>query len=371
MTSLETLPRTCGVINQGIAQHLHYGVQVYVSQNFSPLADVAIGDNVPGQPLTREMLMPWLSAGKPLTAAAVMLFVQAGELELERPVADVIPEFAQAGKGQITLRDLLTHTAGLKPLATGWPHLGWDAILTRINTAPLRRDWGPQTRVGYDPARTWFVLGEMLQRVDGRPVDRIVREELLEPLGMTDSWMAIPSHLQERYGHRLGISYAAKDGQLVPTPADQSHAGSVPSPGASMRGPVRELAIFYEMLLREGAAADGRQLLQPATVAHMTRRQRAGLYDVTFQHQVDFGLGLIINSARYGADTVPYGFGPYAADDTFGHGGAQSAIGFADPRTSVVVTAVANGRPGEELHHDRFRRLITAIYEDLDLAHRT
>ena len=137
-----------------------------------------------------------------------------------------------------------------------------------------------------------------------------------------------------------------------------------------MRGPIRELGRFYEMLLRGGKTVDGRVILQPETIRAMTSRQREEKFDVTFQHMVDFGLGVIINSNRYGADTVPYGFGKYAGENSFGHGGAQSSIGFADPEYNLVVTAVANGLPGEEIHNQRFRELNSAIYEDLGLVAR-
>ena len=92
------------------------------------------------------------------------------------------------------------------------------------------------------------------------------------------------------------------------------------------------------------------------------------MFDQTFQHKVDWGYGIIVNSNQYGAETVPYGFGRHASENTFGHGGAQSSVGFADPQHQLVVAAVANGCPGEELHNERFRELNSAIYEDLGLV---
>ena len=137
-----------------------------------------------------------------------------------------------------------------------------------------------------------------------------------------------------------------------------------------MRGPIRDLRRFYEMLLREGKTESGGQILSEESVRKMTTRQRVDQFDHSFQHTVDFGLGVIINSNRYGAETVPYGFGRYASESSFGHGGAQSSIGFADPEHRLVVCAVANGCPGEERHNARFRELNSAIYEDLGLTPR-
>jgi CubicO group peptidase (beta-lactamase class C family) len=362
------LPRAARLIETGIERGLHHGMQVFVSCEFRPVASLAWGGNRPGEPFSTETLMLWLSSGKPVTAAAVMMLVETGDLELDRPVRDVIPEFGQAGKEGITLRHLLTHTAGLRPVVSGWPHQAWEQIVRRICKAPLQEGWKPGEKAGYDPARSWFILGEMIRRIDGRPIDRFVREEVLEPLGMMDSWLAIPPHLHRAYGNRIGVMHTLKDRKLVPTHSHEQEVCAQPSPGGSMRGPASELGAFYEMLLRGGARASGTQLLQERTVALMTRRHREGMHDGTFKHVVDYGLGVIVNSNRYGAETVPYGYGRHCSEETYGHGGAQSSVGFADPEHQLVVVAIANGSPGEQLHNERFRELLTAVYEDLDLS---
>ncbi|WP_437224885.1 serine hydrolase domain-containing protein [Planctomicrobium sp. SH661] len=365
----ERFPRTYQVIQHGISHQLHRGMQVFISRDFEPVADFAVGENVSEVPLTPDFLLPWLSAGKPLTAAAILQRVQHGQLKLESPVCDVIPEFAAAGKEAITLENLLTHTAGLKPIATGWPKRTWGEIVDKICQTGTRRDRGDGLECGYDPARSWFILGEMLQRVDAqqRTVDQIIRQDVLEPLGMFNSWMAIPTDRLDEFRPRLGTTYSSQNDVLTPTPGNTDEYCLTPSPGGSMRGPIRELARFYEMLLRQGTTADGTSLLDPEIVRLMLQRRRQGEFDATFQHVVDFGLGIIINSNRYGAETVPYGFGRHASENSFGHGGAQSSIGFADPKYKLVVTAVANGLPGEQVHNHRFKELNSAIYEDLDL----
>ncbi len=364
----KSFPRTVALINDGIAQGLHAGLQVYVSRNDSPLADFAVGVNSIGHPLTTDTRMLWLSSGKPITAAAAMQFVERGQLQLETPVVEVIPEFTGPGTERITLWNLLTHTAGLKPIVTGYPDHDWDQIIQKICAAGLKRDQTPGAEVGYDPGRTWFLLGEMLQRLDGRPIAQIVREDILEPIGMNSSWMAVPVDVYDAEPDLIGMMYTSKEGQLTLNRSHQKSVATVPSPGSNMRGPVRELGLFYEMLLRHGMTRNGRQLLKPDTVDAMTRRQREGKLDVSFQHVIDFGLGLIINSKQYGDTFIPYGFGEYASDNSFGHGGSQSSIGFADPERNLVVAAIANGMPGDEAHNRRFHDLNTAIYEDLGLG---
>ncbi len=361
-------PRTVQVLEEGIAQGLHSGAQVYVSRDFVTVADFAIGENVPTVPLTTDTWMLWLSAGKPITAVATMQQIEQGRLKLDQPVAEVLPEFTGPGTENITIWNLLTHTAGLKPIVMGFPDQRWSEIIAKICSAGLKRDQSPGAAVGYDPGRSWFLLGEILQRLDGRRIDQLAREDVLEPIGMQHSWMAVPVDEYDSNPDKIGVTYTSKDGKLQANRSSQRPTATAPSPGSNMRGPIRELGAFYEMLLRGGQTSSGQAILQAATVQEMTRRQRENQLDHSFQQVIDFGLGLIINSARYGAEIVPYGFGKHASDATFGHGGSQSSIGFADPVNKVIVAAIANGMPGDDLHNRRFHDLNTAIYEDLGLA---
>ena len=75
-----------------------------------------------------------------------------------------------------------------------------------------------------------------------------------------------------------------------------------------------------------------------------------------------------MQSNRYGADTVPYGYGPHASERTFGHSGSRSSIGYADPQHGLVVACVFNGAPDEAKHDARMREVNTLIYEELGLA---
>src|SRR5947199_6517989 len=110
---------------------------------------------------------------------------------------------------------------------------------------------------------------------------------------------------------------------------------------------------------------DGVRILSPQTVEALTARHRTGMRDRTFQHVMDWGLGFMVDSNQYGPDTVPYGFGPRASPRTFGHGGYESSISFADPEAGLVVAWVMNGTPGGAKHHARNRAINAAIYEDL------
>lgn len=360
-------PKTLSVIQAGIERRLHTGCQLYISHAGSVVANCGIGESHPGQPMTSDTINLWLSAGKPLTAAAILQQWEHGSLRIDDRITGFIPEFAAGGKDRVTIRHLLTHTGGFRTVDTGWPDVPWEQIIGRIAATPLEKDWIVGRTAGYHTTSSWFILGEILARVTGRSYFDAMQEGLFQPLGLIDTWAALTPELQDRYGDRLGWLYAREQGELQLLDWNSPIRCELPSPGANTRGPIRELGRFYEMLLRNGEGPAGR-VLSPQTVAAMTARHRVGEFDLTLAHVVDFGLGVIVDSNRYGADTVPYGYGKYCSPRTFGHGGAQSSQGWCDPEAELVVAYFFNGRPGEPQHNKRTRLLNEAIYEDLGLV---
>lgn len=360
-------PRVHEVISEGITRGLHSGCQLYVSQNGNVQADIGVGESRPGIAMTSDTINLWLSAGKPLTAVAVMQQWEQGRLQLDDRVARFLPEFAAGGKREITLRHVLTHTGGFRNIEINYPEASWDDILDRICAGSLEQDWIVGRTAGYHTTTSWFVLGEILHRVTGQPFAGLMRDQLFYPLGMNDSWSAIPNEQYTSYGDRIGTIFVREQGQLKLLDWHSPARCAAPSPGSNSRGPVRELGRFYEMLLNDGAGPQGK-ILMPQTVAAMTARHRVGEFDQTLGHVVDFGLGVIVDSNRYGIDTVPYGYGRYCSPRTFGHGGAQSSQGWCDPEVALVVAYYFNGRAGEGQHQRRAKALNEAIYLDLGLV---
>ncbi len=360
-------PRTLAVIDQGIERGLHTGCQIYISVRGTTLADHGVGMSRPDIPMSSDTINLWLSSGKPLTAVAILQAWERGELRLDDRVTRFLPAFGQNGKGAVTIRHLLTHTGGFRNVETGWPETSWDEIIDRINATPLETGWIVGRTAGYHTASSWFVLGEILQRIEKRPYSELLRDRLLRPLGMNDTWAALPPDQHAAYGDRIGGMFAREQSDLLPLDWTNAARSAVPSPGGNIRGPIRELGLFYEMLLNEGAAPAGR-IISPQSVAALTARHRVGEYDQTLGHVIDFGLGVIIDSNRYGAATVPYGYGAKCSSRAFGHGGAQSSQGWCDPETGLVVTYYFNGRAGEGQHNRRTRQLNEAIAADLGIG---
>lgn len=368
------LPRTRAVLQQGIDQGLHLGGQLYVSLAGQIVADFAFGQASPGQSMRTDHLLLWMSAGKPITALAIAQLWEWNLLDLDDPVARHIPAFADRGKQNITIRHLLTHTSAFRGLASNWSNDSFAGIIQRLCQAPMEGSAIPGRYAAYSVAANWYILGELVRVLDGRPLEQFVRDEILLPAGMPDSWVGMDTPAYREYGQRIAIMYdTSKSGPRPQNWHSEAHCTNC-RPGANARGPIRELGRFYEMLLNRGKLPQATiehktQIASRQTIEAMIARHRTGLLDHTFKHVIDWGLGFIINSAMYGPQTVPYGFGPYASRRTFGHGGAQSTAAFADPEHQLVVAFAFNGMPGEQHHDQRLRAVCAAIYEDLNLNH--
>jgi CubicO group peptidase (beta-lactamase class C family) len=370
--------RARAAIESGIAAGIHLGSQIYLSRGGKVLLDEGFGEARQGVPMQRDSIMLWFSAGKPLTAVAVAQLVERGALNWQTRVAEIIPEFAQQGKGSVTVWHLLTHTAGLRNAdateeqrAAGGPPASAsgtlaapsDEYLPWICAQPLEPNWVPGERAGYHIKASWHLLGEIARRLSGKRIEDFLRSELFLPLGMRASSLALTEREVSELGDRLAFVYDTSDGTARPKEGWNSLEGFTrPRPGGSARGPVRELGRFYEALLNGGEG-----VLRPDTIGLMTSRQRTGMFDETFQFKMDWGLGFILNSNRDGFQ-MPYSYGRHASPNTFGHSGNQASCAFADPRYQLVVAWACNGMPGERKHQQRQRAINNAIYEDLGLA---
>lgn len=358
----EQFSRTKAVIEDGFRRRLHHGVQIYVSLESNTLLDAAMSSESRQPTLDQNSIMLWRSAGKPLTAALALLFANRQQLNLDQPLSTWIEESRHSVVGEITLRDLLAHRSGLPVIDTGWPQAEWSEIICRIVSISELT-----TTAAYQPQLSWFLIAEVLQRIDGRPFGRLVRDELLQPLQMDRSWCGLPDEIVRQQSDQIAGLFDRQKGQLVDHALNDSQARRSPSPGGSFRGAVSDLARFYEWL-GEQSKPGATELPAAEIRGLMTEPTRVGQFDETLQHTIDFGLGVILNSNRYGQETVPYGFGKYSSDAAFGHGGAQCAMGFCDPTFGLVVAWAADGLCGEGWHQRRNKAINEAIYEDLGLC---
>ena len=336
----------------------HDGAQCYVSRHGEVLLDVAIGESRPGRAVERDDLMLLYSAGKPLTVVAVLQLWEQGRLALDDRVGEYVDGWGN-GKERCTIRHVLTHTGGF-PNADAKlfdRDVSYGEVVAHIAASPAR--WEPGTDAAYHPSSGWKILGAVVERIDGRPIDRYLTEEVLGPLGVENMRLGVPLNAQNALGERISPVYwrghampvVDPDGglQMVPYKVDQFHNEphfvAKVEPGGGMRGPARELGRFYESLLGLGDP-----VLEPRTVEVMSSVHRYGIKDRLFRQNIPWGLG------------VQVAFTGGTGRRAFGHGGMASSRALADPEFGLVMAVVTNGLAGFVDAEQRLFEITDAVY---------
>ena len=158
-----------------------------------------LADRESGKQVSANTMFILYSCTKPLTAACIYILWERGLLQWDEPVATYWPEFAKNGKDEITIRHVLTHQGGFPqtPSSLTWNKWeDWDFV-TKVLSEVI-----PQYKAGevmaYHPRNFGWVLGEVIRRIDGRPINRFMSEEIFVPLGMKDSYLGLPTCLEDR-----------------------------------------------------------------------------------------------------------------------------------------------------------------------------
>ena len=334
-----------------------------VDEGILPAAQIALARN--GRLLwqrsfgdaTDDSLCCVFSATKGVTASGIWLLLQAGELSLDTVVADLVPEFAPNDKGAITLKHLLTHTAGF-PHAPFRPS-DWDDKDKRYGRfSTWRLTFEPGSRFEYHPTSSNWVLAELIERVTGRDFRDYLRDEVLNPLGLDEFFVGVrdesvlPRVLPCGHaGEALTSEDYKKLGMPEPPESEVTEEAilsfnrpevlAVGVPGGGGVCGAGELAMFYQGLLHGGL--DGPRLWSEDTMAAARTVHSGELKDPLFRKLANRGLGLIISG---GDDRSFRGFGKTNSPLAFGHNGAGGQLAWADPATGLSLGYVTNG-------HDR------------------
>jgi CubicO group peptidase (beta-lactamase class C family) len=322
-----------------------------------------------------DTILNLFSCTKALTAVAALQLVEQGRLELDVPLARYWPEFAAAGKEQVSLRQVLSHKAGLTALRSMLPAealYDWGRMCAAV--AAERPWWQPGSAHGYAPLTYGWLLGEVLRRVTGQGPGEAVVAGTTAPLGLDfhigldDAQMSRVAHLSRSKGNPGDAAAQRLFKVTMGEPHSMSSLafGNPPSilssgndprwrklqqPAVNGHGNARSLAGFYAALL------DGR-LLGEALLAEMCREQASGA-DRTLLTDTRFGLGCWLDQPHLAHGS--FGLGPLA----FGHGGAGGSLGFADPERAVAFGFATNTLGPYVLMDPRAQGLARALGECL------
>jgi CubicO group peptidase (beta-lactamase class C family) len=274
------------------------------------------------------------SVSKAYTSVLVHRLAERGDLDLDQPVAASWPEFARRGKAAVTVRHVLRHRSGFAtagdPLGEALSITRWEVMIRRLERTALR--WAPGEVPAYQYLAYGFVLGEVMRRVTGRELPDLLRDEVLAPLGVRDTFLGLPDaawprHVPVRPGAAgvVGVTRAVN--------RRATRAAVVPSAGVSTTA--RDLAAFYAALLT-GRTPAGPPLLAPATLAAALRPTSDGEVDRFTRMPVRWSEGFQLGGPRT-APGPPSPMGSRSSPRSFGHNGSDCCIGWADPDRGLVV----------------------------------
>ncbi|MFM7140864.1 MAG: serine hydrolase domain-containing protein [Alphaproteobacteria bacterium] len=356
--SLAGLESVAEVFEQQLETELHPGAKLTVRRGGEIVLDAHGGrmSSAPdAAPVDDYTLFLIFSATKPLTAFAIHLLAERGQLDLDAPVARVWPEFGQRGKEAATIVHVLSHQGGF-PIGPRW--LTWDLWRDRASVARAMEErtarWEPGTDVGYHPLNYGWALGEIVRRVDGRSLGRFLADELFGPLGMRDTWLGLPPEMDSRVAHHADLS-----GEF-PFVADFNRPEVHAAEAGAATGitTTRDLTLFYSMLLA-GGEWEGRRYLRRETLERAVRPVVDGARDRTLEVPVRWALGF-----HLGGPTSA--FGRRSSPLAFGHSGHGSTTGWADPTRGIAVAYFTNGVRGSIDNYLRMTRLCDPILAACD-----
>jgi CubicO group peptidase (beta-lactamase class C family) len=393
--SAERLARLDNVLQQYVDENRLAGAVALVLRDGQPVYERAVGwsDKEAGRKMTTDTIFRIASQTKAITSVAVLSLVEEGKIGIGDPVSRFIPAFATTtvvvrkegggpggagnidivpAKRQITIRDLLTHSAGIsygteRDVASLYEAkglgpaagMGWYTAdknepicntMERLATLPFVAQPGEAWVYGYNTD----ILGCVVERASGTPLDEFIRARITGPLGMKDTQFFLPANQRER----LAAVYASgSDGKIVRAPDGPKGQGNyVDGPrrsfagGAGLLSTARDYARFLEMI-RNGGALGSVRILAPRTVQLMTTNQVGTLHSTT---GLGYGLGFETTD-RYGAN----GMDPQGG---FGWAGAYSTTYRVDPDARLVLVFMVQMLPNAT---DTRTKFPTMVYQAL------
>src|SRR5882724_7850450 len=341
---------------------IHPAIQICVRRHGRVILDRAIGhargngphDGADAEKVTVTTDTPFniYSASKAVTAMIIHLLDQRHLVHLDDAVSHYIPEYSSHGKDRITIRQVLTHRAGV-------PNIPREAIdLDRLDDAdwvlrhlcdakPL---WRPGRLIGYHAISGGFILAEIVRRVTGKTVRDVLREEILEPLRFRWGNYGVASEDVDK----VALAYVTGPPALPPLSSMVERALGVSIreavelsndprfmtaivPAGNVITTANELSRFFQLLL-DGGELDGVRIFEPRTIHRATAEQSYLEFDLTLGLPLRYGMGFMLGGqwlSLYGPDT----------EHVFGHLGFTHIVGWADPERQVAGALMTSGKP--------------------------
>lgn len=361
-------------LRENVTHRRELGAAVAVIVEGRPVVELWCGwaDADRSRAWQRDTVVNVFSVGKALAGLCVLMLVSRGLLEFDEPVSRRWPEFAAAGKEGITVREVLSHRAGLAAIERDLPEgslYDWDQVTGAL--AEQQPWWTPGTGHGYHVHTFGFLAGEIVRRVTGERIGSFLRREVAGPLCAELSFGLARRDRARRAEYVFDFERASgadADRRAVAdmrlreraylNPPGATGIGTVNTvawrdaelPSANLHAGALGIARVYSALIGDAPSIIDKEVLGQATT------EAASGEDLVLGRTSRFGLGFQLTQPER-----PLGPNP----ESFGHFGTGGSVGFADPNARVAFAYVMN-RGGPQWQDPRNRALIDAVYRALE-----
>jgi CubicO group peptidase (beta-lactamase class C family) len=308
--------------------------------------------DAPRTPVRHDTLFNFFSASKAVTAMVIHLLDERGVIHLDDAVVEYFPEFGKNGKEDVTLRQLLTHRAGIPNVPQARVDVGLLSDPERLlgvlcDAKPLSV---PGRRLAYHALTGGFVLGEVVRRVTGRDIRRVLREDILGPLGFAtfdygvppervgdvavNAFTGLPAFPPQSWALERALGLGAREATAL---SNDPRFLTAIVPSGNVIGTANEASRFFQLLLEEGEL-DGVRVFERRTVRRAVREQSYLEVDSFLGMPVRYAMGFMLGAEHF----TPYG--PHTPR-AFGHVGFTNVIAWADPERELSVGLMTSGKP--------------------------
>ena len=279
--------------------------------------------------MTLDTIFDMASITKPVaTATSIAILAERGKVNIEAPVKTYLPEFTGDGRDEVLVKHLLTHTAGLIPdNAIGEYKSGVEEAWKNLFAVKIQSK--PGTKLVYSDV-CFQLLGKIVERASGQPLNEFAKANIFDPLGMKDSGYLPPDSLRPRIAPT-----EPRDGKML--------RGEVHDPRAALMGGVAghaglfscldDIARYAQMMLGEGTL-DGVQVMRPETVVKMTAPH-------ALEMKPDFGMLSRTNGFDHHS-LYSYNSGEVLSGAAYGHGGFTGTVLWIDPIRNCFFVFLSN-----------------------------
>ncbi|MCX7366231.1 MAG: serine hydrolase [Alphaproteobacteria bacterium] len=383
--------RVADAFARNFAEHGEVGASVCVTLGGETVVDMwgGIADTATRTPWNSDTVTVVFSCTKAATALCAHMLASRGKLDIEAPVAELWPEFAQKGKERVTTRMMLDHSSAVPALRAELKDVAiydWAYMARRL--AEEEAFWPPGTRNGYHGFTYGWTVGEMVRRASGKSLGAFFQDEVARPLGI-DYWIGLPEEIEPRFAPCMPYVYKPEHSDMPfmhdlrtdkhsiaylffmncgawRTGGANSRAGRAAELGASngiTNG--RGMAGLYAPLAQGGAG-----LVDARTLACMSEVSMAAHDDATLRIPMRYALGFLkstdnrkrsIGARLFGIDCDSL----IMSSAAFGHSGAGGSAGLADPVAGMSFGYTMNRMGPGVLANERGQALIDATYLSL------